>query len=183
MLDGIRADLADPVGVDEGERRFGAAMRKSRQAPADNGMRIAQLERETMNMAEALARGLRSDALAQRLRGAEEALARLRTQVRAKRSEPALIAPNVRGRFLEMVKGLDKVLMRDPERGREELRGIISEKIRLHPDMSGRFLWAEYSLGIKRFAAEAVKCGYCGSGGRLQLFPQEEGAAPGGVKW
>jgi hypothetical protein len=40
------------------------------------------------------------------------------------------------------------VLGRDPERGREELRGILGEKIRLRPDASGRYLWAEYSLGM-----------------------------------
>jgi ribosomal protein L29 len=148
MLDGIREDLADSAVVDEVERRVRAALRKSRQAPADNGMRIAQLEREAANIADAIARGLLSDALAQRLREAEEELARLRAQVRAQRSEPVLVLPNVRGRFLEMVKRLDQVLIRDSERGREELRGIISDKIRLRPDRSGRFLWAEYSLGM-----------------------------------
>jgi hypothetical protein len=39
-------------------------------------------------------------------------------------------------------------LTRDPERGREELRGILGEKIKLRPDKSGSFLWAEYSLGL-----------------------------------
>ena len=42
-----------------------------------------------------------------------------------------------------MVKRLDGVLMRDPERGREELHGILGEKIKLRPDKSGSFLWAE----------------------------------------
>jgi hypothetical protein len=48
-----------------------------------------------------------------------------------------------------MVKRLDRVLIQDPERGREELRGILGDKIRLKPDESdGRFLWADYSLGF-----------------------------------
>ena len=47
-----------------------------------------------------------------------------------------------------MVKGLEQVLMRDPERGREELRGILSDRIKLQPDASGDFLWAEYALGL-----------------------------------
>lgn len=47
-----------------------------------------------------------------------------------------------------MVKGLDHVLMRDPESGREELRNILGEKIRMKPDESGQFLWADYSLGL-----------------------------------
>jgi hypothetical protein len=47
-----------------------------------------------------------------------------------------------------MVAGLDDVLARDPERGREELRGILGNKIEVTPDESGGFLWAEYSLGM-----------------------------------
>jgi DNA invertase Pin-like site-specific DNA recombinase len=146
ILDGIREDLADPVVVDEFERRFHAAMRNSRQAQADPGKRIAQLEREVANVANAIANGLLSDTLAQKLRTAEEELTRLRA--RRCGTPPALIVPNVRRRFLEMVNGLDQVLMLDPERGRETLRGILDDKIRLRPDTSGRFLWAEYSLGM-----------------------------------
>ena len=47
-----------------------------------------------------------------------------------------------------MVKDLDGVLMRDPEQGREELRGIIGGKVMMVPDESGRFLWADYALGL-----------------------------------
>jgi hypothetical protein len=47
-----------------------------------------------------------------------------------------------------MILGLDQVLMRDAERGREELRGILSDRIRLEPDASGTFLWADYGLGL-----------------------------------
>jgi hypothetical protein len=62
---------------------------------------------------------------------------------------PAALVPNVRRRFLDMVKRLDRVLMQDPERGRLELRGILGGKIRLRPDENGgRFLWADYSLGV-----------------------------------
>jgi hypothetical protein len=56
--------------------------------------------------------------------------------------------PNVRKRYLAMLDRLDGVLLRDPERGREELRGILGERIKLQPDESGHFLWAEYSLGL-----------------------------------
>ena len=148
MLEAIREDLSDPAVVDEVERRFHAAMRKSQCMPADNGKRIAHLEREAANLADAIAKGLLSDALAQRLQAVEEELARLRAQRRVKRSEPMLIVPNVRARFQAMVKVLDQVLTRDPERGREELRGILGDKIRMKPDASGRFLWAEYALGL-----------------------------------
>jgi len=67
-----------------------------------------------------------------------------------------------------MVGRLDGVLQRDPERGREELRGILGEgeKIRLLPDESGRFLWADYSLGLTALLppngnAEIMVAGAC----------------------
>ncbi|MDE2137930.1 MAG: zinc ribbon domain-containing protein [Gammaproteobacteria bacterium] len=145
MLVGISEDLADPAVVDEVERRFGVAMRREKK-PADNRPRIAQLEREIENITNAIARGLVSDALAQRLRAAEADLRALRQA--PQRAAPTLLLPDVRARFLEMGKALDQILMRDPERGREELRGILGDKIRMRPDLSGRFLWADYSLGL-----------------------------------
>jgi hypothetical protein len=39
-----------------------------------------------------------------------------------------------------MIGRLDEVLLHSPERGRDELRGILAERIKLHPDASGRFL-------------------------------------------
>jgi len=30
----------------------------------------------------------------------------------------------------------------------ERVRGILGERMKLQPDESGRFLWAEYSLGL-----------------------------------
>ena len=39
--------------------------------------------------------------------------------------------------------------MRDAERGREDLRGILSDRIKLEPDASGTFLWADYGLGLR----------------------------------
>jgi hypothetical protein len=38
---------------------------------------------------------------------------------------------------------------------REELRGILGEKIKLQPDKSGRYLWAEYSLGLRALLPNA----------------------------
>ena len=85
--------------------------------------------------------------IAQRLQAAEFELARLQgAQQPAKRL--ALIVPDMRGRFVNMVGRLDQVLLQDPERGRDKLRGILGERIKLQPDVSGKFLWADYSLGI-----------------------------------
>ena len=84
--------------------------------------------------------------LAQRLQAAEGELARLEG---AQRSGPvALLMPNVRKEYLGMLDRLQGVLSMEPERGRQELRGILGDRIKLQPDESGRFLWADYSLGI-----------------------------------
>jgi len=47
-----------------------------------------------------------------------------------------------------MIDRLEDVLARDSERGRLELRGILGESIKLLPDESGRFLWADYSQAL-----------------------------------
>jgi hypothetical protein len=102
-----------------------------------------------------------SPVLAQRLQAAEAELARLEAAQRA--APPALVVPNVGKHYLGMLDRLDAVLLRDPERGREELRGILGEKIKLQPDESGRFVWAEYSLGLTALLpnAEIMVAGAC----------------------
>jgi hypothetical protein len=54
-----------------------------------------------------------------------------------------------------MVASLDQILAQDPERARESLRGILGDRIKLQPDESGRFLWAEYSLGLSALVSNA----------------------------
>jgi hypothetical protein len=54
-----------------------------------------------------------------------------------------------------MAAGLDGVLRYDPKRGREELRGILCERIKLIPDDSRTFLWADYALGLTALVANA----------------------------
>jgi hypothetical protein len=88
-----------------------------------------------------------SPTLAQHLTAAESELARLQAQAEPW-AAPALLVPDIGKRYLALVGRLDEVLAQDPERGREELRGIPREKISLQLDKSGRFLWAEYSLGV-----------------------------------
>jgi site-specific DNA recombinase len=154
LIDGIREDLRDPVVADEFERQFKIALRAATPKASDQGKRIAQLGREIEHMTAAIAGGLLSPALGQKLRDAETELARLKTAP-VKRS-PSILVPDVRARFAKMVSDLDqKVLLRDPERGREELRGILEEKIKLRPDESGKFLWAEYALGMSALIPNA----------------------------
>jgi hypothetical protein len=81
------------------------------------------------------------------------------------RAAAIAIGADFRGRFAGMLDRLDGVLIREPERGREELRGIlgVDEKIRLSPDQSGTNLWADYSLGFAALIpnAEIMVAGAC----------------------
>ncbi len=95
------------------------------------------------NLNQAIAMGsLRgSPAIAQRLQADEAELARLLAEQQPVK-RPALLVPDVRGRFRVMVKTLDQMLVQIPEQGRDELRGILGERIKLQPDEFGRLLWA-----------------------------------------
>jgi hypothetical protein len=179
LLDGIREDLSDPEVIAEVERRMRAAVRERLRGPQANyGKRIAELQREIGNVTDAIAAGIlkSSPALAQRLQAAESELARLDAASRV--AAASLVVPDVRKRFLSILDRLGDVLLRDPERGREELRQVLEERIRLIPDESGKFLWADYALGIKAL----LPSGNNGSGGRILEYPQEEGAAASGLK-
>jgi hypothetical protein len=94
-----------------------------------------------------------SPAIVARLKAAETELAMLLANRTAKR--PALLVPNVRKRYLEMVASVDEILAQDPERARENLRGILGDRIKLELDESGRFLWAEYSLRLSALVRNA----------------------------
>jgi DNA invertase Pin-like site-specific DNA recombinase len=150
LLQGFKEDLADPAVIEEFQRRVQAAVNAAMKPKADHGKRILELKREIENFADAIGAGLlrTSPALAQRLQAAEAELARVQSAQPAKR--PTLLVPNIRKRYLEMVGAVDQVLMeKDPDRGREELRGILgNERIKMLPDESGQFLWADYSLGL-----------------------------------
>lgn len=76
--------------------------------------------------------------------------------------------PNVRKRFLGVLDRLDSVLTREPEWGREELRGILGagERIKLLPDEIRPLPVGRVLAGI---GSAAAKCGNCGSGGRILL--------------
>ena len=61
---------------------------------------------------------------------------------------PALIVPDIRDRIDGVLDRLEGVLHQDPERGRGRLLSMLGERIKLQPDESGKFLWAEHSLGL-----------------------------------
>lgn len=173
IIGGIREDLADPEVIAEVERRVRAVVRERRRGPkANHGKRIAELRREVNNLTDAIATGMLkvSPALGQRLQAAESELTRLDAAQRV--APAALVVPDVRKRFVGMLDRLSDVLMRDPERGREELRQVLEERIRLKPDESGKFLWAEYALGVSALlppSAEIMVAGDRSASYRLLL--------------
>ena len=93
--------------------------------------------------------------MAQRLKTAEAELTRLEAGARRAAAPVQAIVPNVRKRWLSLLERLRDVLERDPERGREELREVLEDRVRLRPDESGRFLWADYSLGLRALLPNA----------------------------
>jgi hypothetical protein len=74
-------------------------------------------------------------------------LASLRAEQRSNPS-PTPLMPNVRRYCEKVADRLTDDLLQDPEQGRETLREVLGERIKLKPDESGQFLWAEYPLGI-----------------------------------
>jgi hypothetical protein len=63
--------------------------------------------------------------------------------------EPRIIVE----RFIETVGELEARLGEDPECSRPALIEAIGDRIVLQPDVSGRFLWAEYGLAGERLVA------------------------------
>lgn len=135
----------------------------------DQREEISQLEAEIGNLTDTIASGLlraSSPALAQRLSKAEDELAKIRIAQTIK--APMLVIPDIEKRWLAKVDALDVMLTREPERVREEFRGILGRRIQVTPDESKRFLWAsDYELGFLRTRAV---CGSYGSGGPLRAL-------------
>src|SRR5262249_37178552 len=151
--------------IEEVERRVHAAVRQREQRrPKTDTKRLNALGVEICNLTDAIASGMlkSSPALALRLQAAETELARLEAARRPLAATPLL--PNVRKAWLGMIERLEGVLTRDPERGREELRQVLEARIRLVPDESGKFLWADYALGVAALAPTSAEIMVAGAG-------------------
>jgi hypothetical protein len=157
ILGGIREDLADPEVIAEVERRVRVAVRRreQRQPKAADGKRLNALRAEIGNLTDAIAGGMlkSSPALAQRLQAAEAELARLEAARRPVSATASL--PNVRKAWLGLIDRLEGILTCDPARGREELRQVLEDRVRLVPDESGKFLSADYALGLRALLSNA----------------------------
>jgi hypothetical protein len=80
--------------------------------------------------------------------------------------------------------------LRDPRsvvQARNTLFAMFGGKVQLRPaevaDGEKPYLIARVGLNRSVLLETAGSCLQVGSGGRLQLFPQEEGAAASGIKW
>jgi DNA invertase Pin-like site-specific DNA recombinase len=150
ILDSVRRDLRDPEVIAEVERRVIRALARPTPEP-DTGRRIADLQRQVGNLADAIALdGLKgSVVLAQRLAAAEAELERLQREARAGEQLSTSVGrmlPRVGERYLAIVERLVEHLAYDPEHARPALVEAIGERITLTPDVTGKFLWAEYGL-------------------------------------
>jgi site-specific DNA recombinase len=149
MTTGIQEDLEceEVVRTVEGYVREG--LKRATRPKADPAPRIAALQQEIANLADAVAAGLlrSSPALAARLAAAEDELARLQTD-RKVRPAVGVFVGNIPERIAGIAARLKASLQAGGDRAREGLRSALGERISLTPDASGGFLWADYSLGL-----------------------------------
>jgi site-specific DNA recombinase len=161
ILQSVKRDLLDPDVIREIESRVQRALKQRRKAKPDTGTEITRLQKEIANLADAVAGGLlkSSPVLAERLAAAETRLAGLqRTAAYAKEhvTVESMIVPRIAERCRGLVGRLEEALAKDPERGRIALRDIVGDEIKLAPDESGRFLWAEFGLESLSLVAKAA---------------------------
>jgi hypothetical protein len=151
ILASVKHDLRDPAVLEEVTRRFAAALAERAKGPKldeRHSRRIVELERQIARYVTAIGEGTDSPALRAQLLAAEAELAHLkgeqppRLSGRLVRPEPRIITE----RFLAKIDQLEARLGEDPERSRRALIEAIGDRIVRQPDVSGRFLWAEYGL-------------------------------------
>jgi hypothetical protein len=139
---------------------------------ADASARMAELQREVENLAEAIAGGLlkSSPTLAKRLVATESELSRLQAQRNAKAPVMGEVMPRVAESYQAIVDRLEEDLTRDPERARAALTDAIGSRITLEPDESGKFLWAEFGLETAPLLVSVGMPEFMVAGGRYELY-------------
>jgi site-specific DNA recombinase len=129
LVAGLQQRLLEPEVVEAARRALVARLRKTAQPPAPSGKRIAELEREVGNLADAIGQGaLRaSPTIAARLASAEAELDRLRNPVEDRSSAVIeALTPRLTDRLVRLAESLPAMLKGvDRERSREELRSLI----------------------------------------------------------
>ena len=181
----VEDDLLDTHRLLEVAERYRA---EASAITIDYGSRIAELDREILNIGDFIAQGHGSGSLAARLRAAEAE----RDRLKATRSRPLLAPHMLSAESIERRR--EEILKRLAEGGplaREVLREIFPNAIQLQPDDAGKHLWAvfvhdegatrisllynteeerinaETAATLAAFQANAERVGINGSGGRI----------------
>lgn len=173
VLQGICRLFLDPDVIDEAKRRARALIRARTTAPAQScGPRMKELQAQIENLADAIAQGaLRaSPVIAERLRSAEEELARIDAQASRPTADVERLIPRFAEEIQRAVEALPKTLAAgNVDLARQELKGYLGS-IRVVAEPTRMLLYSERSFveaAIMR--ASGTMEGIVGSGG-TQLF-------------
>jgi hypothetical protein len=137
LLDGVRSALLSPAALEEFRRRVVKRVADQNRMKAPDGKRVAELEGQVENLADAIASGaLRaSPALASRLTAAEAELAKLRQQAQPREvTKLDRIIPGIDDAFRELVADLPNAIKRDVDRARATVRQYTGSAIRVESD-------------------------------------------------
>jgi hypothetical protein len=200
LLDTLVQEMLSPESVALLERRIrehlGKASRAPKPAPKPLATQVAKKRTEIEQLRALMKAGTLSQAVAQ------AAIEKAEEEVRAiERIEPEREEKQT-ARIIRMLPHAAKVLrerigrgnggLRDPRsivQGRNALFGMFGGKVPLRAATlkAGERPYLIARVGLNRAvlleAAAAGSCVKSGSGGRILEYPQEEGAASGGLKW
>ena len=142
-------------------RRRLALIRSNRKT--DHTKRIQTLQSEADRLVEAIAQGLKSRAVTDRLRQTEAEMARLEAEQMRPTLDPESLLPALPKLYREKVRNLEKVAERNPAKARQAILEVIPEAIVLRPEDG--HLVAEF--GIVPVQLTGTDAGMYGSGGRI----------------
>ncbi len=142
ILECVEVDLLDPAKLKELETRYAVTVPRPL---SDNSRRIAELDLAIRNIGDAIAQGLVSEAMATRLREAEQE----RTHLIEARAKPPVAPRKPSAPTLERrVADMRNRLAQGGDVAREVLRELLPDGVWLEADSSGRFLWAVFADGV-----------------------------------
>jgi len=173
VLEGIRRVFLAPEVIEEGQRRARALIkaRTAKAAPDGRAARASTLKAEIANLADAIAQGaLRSSpAIAERLRAAEEELARLEAQPVRLVADVERLIPRMAEEIRTGIESLPATLAAgNVDLARQELKGYLGS-IRVVAEPARMLLYSERNLAeavIARVAGGNM-ASINGSGGRI----------------
>jgi hypothetical protein len=137
LLSGVREQLLSPAAIKEFRARLIKRIAERNRPAPTNAKRIAELEAQVGNLADAIASGAlkSSPALAARLASAEAELERLRQDATPRETiKVDRLIPKIEEGFRELVADLPNALKRDLDRARATLRRYVGSSIRVESD-------------------------------------------------